>query len=267
MGAIFLGLLYISSFWAFALNIVIVLLLIFGTKEMYDAIGKAGYKPIAVPLIFVMISAYPVMHFYSISGLILSLLIAFLIAFIWYIFDEKCSFSDFMTTIFLAYYPTLLFVAILYLNIQYGILPVLIAVGASIFCDVFAYFFGSLIKGPKIFPKISPKKTYAGSFSGLLGGAVGGLIMYLIFEVAKFPTNVIFSFANNYANPILIYLVLGFICAVFAEIGDLGASRIKREVGIKDYSSALGSHGGIMDRLDSILFAMIFMTAYMVLLH
>jgi len=269
MGAImfsaFLCLIALSKLWPNIVSLTILLLSILCTKEIYSAIRKAGHNPIPYPLIMIIIAAYPMMYFYSLSGLILTLLLTFLISFIWYVFDSKHNFSDFMTTLFLAYYPCLMFTVMLFLFMEYGMLPILLAAGGAIGCDIFAYFGGSLIKGPKIFPKLSPKKTYSGCITGLLGGAFGAWVMYKIFEVGNFPSHVVFRFGTIMDNPSLTYALLGLCCALFAELGDLGASKIKREVGIKDYSTALRSHGGVMDRLDSILFSMIFITTYMVL--
>ncbi|MGI6213448.1 MAG: phosphatidate cytidylyltransferase [Christensenellales bacterium] len=267
MFAILLGLIALSKYAPYVLDITILLLCVFGTREIYLAIKRAGHKPIPFPLILIMLLAYPMMYFFSIDGLIITLLFTFLVTFLWYVFDNKRNFSDFMTTLFLAYYPCLMFIVILFLNMEYGILPIMLAVGGAVGCDIFAYFGGSIIKGPKIFPKLSPKKTYAGSIIGLFGGAFGSWVMYKIFEAGNFPSNIIFRFDMLFNNPSMTYTLLGFCCAVFAELGDLGASKIKREVGIKDYSTALRSHGGVMDRLDSILFSMIFITTYMVLVH
>ena len=142
-------------------------------------------------------------------------------------------------------------------------IPVLLAVGISTVSDAMAYFIGSAIGKRKIFPKISPKKTYAGFFGGIFGGALGGIIVYLIFELGKFPTYTVFTFTGlfngNIALTIITYAVVGMIMAVLSEIGDLAASRVKREVGIKDYGKLLGSHGGIMDRIDSVLFSVFMM--------
>lgn len=267
MFSLLLGLIALSKIFPQTIDIAVLLLCVFGTKEIYSAIKRAGHKPVPYPLILIMLAAYPMMLFYSLNGLVLTLLVTFLITFIWYVFDTRRNFSDFMTTLFLAYYPCLMFVVILFLNIAYGVLPIMLAAGGAIGCDIFAYFGGSLIKGPKIFPKLSPKKTYAGCITGLFGGAFGSWVMYKIFEVGGFPSNNIFRFGDILSNPELTYALLGVCCAIFAELGDLGASKIKREVGIKDYSKALRSHGGVMDRLDSVLFAMIFITTYMVLVH
>ncbi len=267
MFSLLLCLIALSKLWPPIISLTIIILSVFCTREIYNAIRKAGHKPIAYPLILIIVAAYPMMYFYSLSGLILTLLLTFLISFLWYVFDNKRNFSDFMTTLFLAYYPCLMFVVMLFLFMEYGMLPILLAVGGAIGCDVFAYFGGSLMKGPKIYPKISPKKTISGSITGLLGGAFGAWVMYKIFEVGNFPSHVVFRFGTIMNNPSLTYALLGLCSALFAELGDLGASKIKREVGIKDYSGALRSHGGVMDRLDSVLFSMIFITTYMVLVY
>ena len=180
-------------------------------------------------------------------------------AFVIFIFDEKKTFTDFAVNVFTILYPVTLLAIVFIMNKNYGMIPVLLAVGISTVSDAAAYFIGSALGKKKIFPKISPKKTYAGCIGGVLGGALGGIVVYLIFELAKFPTYVIFTFTDLLNGVqwavILLYAFIGAIMAVFSEIGDLAASRIKRQIGIKDYGKILGSHGGIMDRIDSILFS------------
>ena len=150
-------------------------------------------------------------------------------------------------------------------------IPVLLAIGISTISDAMAYFVGATLGKKKIFPKISPKKTYAGCIGGVIGGAIGGVIVYLIFELGKMPTHILFTFSwllnNNTALTIVLYAVVGLIMAVFSEIGDLAASRVKRNVGIKDYGKILGSHGGILDRIDSVLFSIFAMGLIMEIIN
>jgi phosphatidate cytidylyltransferase len=140
----------------------------------------------------------------------------------------------------------------------YGMLPFLMACASAMLADTIAYYAGSAIKGPKIFPKISPNKTYSGSIIGLVGGVAGALIIYAMFEYANIPVNAPVKFSDVLPNPILFYSLMGLAIGVVSEIGDLFASRVKRELEIKDFSNLLGSHGGLMDRLDSIIFAVLF---------
>jgi len=164
--------------------------------------------------------------------------------------------------LFLFFYPILpLTIAFQIIN-QFGMIPLLLALGAAMMADAFAYYFGSLIKGPKIFPKISPNKTYSGFIMGLVGGAVGAIIVYAMFELAPIPLNRIVVFSEKY-NPWIFYPIIGIVLGLIGEIGDLIASRIKRCMEIKDFGKILGSHGGIIDRLDSLLFTVVFMAVFM----
>lgn len=117
----------------------------------------------------------------------------------------------------------------------------LVFIGAWV-CDSFAYFTGILIGKHKLIPELSPKKTVEGAIGGTLFTVVAFLLYGFIIEY-------FFPLSANY----LVLGICGFALAVVAQVGDLFASLIKRESGIKDYSRILPGHGGIMDRFDSIL--------------
>ena len=105
--------------------------------------------------------------------------------------------------------------------------------------DTGAFYAGSRIGGPKLSPKVSPKKTVSGLFGGVLAGAVaGGLSTYYL------PLD--FDWARLAA--------LGAFLGFWGSYGDLFESALKRAMGVKDTSTILGGHGGVWDRLDSILF-------------
>ncbi len=116
--------------------------------------------------------------------------------------------------------------------------------------DTLAYLVGSLIGGKKLCPKISPNKTVSGAVGGLFGGAVGALALHFIF-----PS--VFGVRAEW----LLFLVIGLAAAFFTEAGDLFESYIKRRAGIKDMGRLLPGHGGIMDRIDGILFCSAFTAA------
>ena len=108
--------------------------------------------------------------------------------------------------------------------------------------DTFAYFVGSLIGKHKLTP-ISPKKSIEGS----IGGIAGAVILSLIYTMV----------INNYAGLDISYLaILGItvLLSILSEIGDLAASSIKRFVKIKDFGNIIPGHGGMLDRIDSIIF-------------
>ena len=107
---------------------------------------------------------------------------------------------------------------------------------------VSAYFTGVLFGKHKLIPSISPKKTVEGA----IGGVVVAVLAFVLFGV------ILEQFATVNVN-YFILIPTGVLLAVVAQIGDLIASLIKREHGVKDYGNILPGHGGIMDRFDSIL--------------
>lgn len=113
--------------------------------------------------------------------------------------------------------------------------------------DSCAYFTGLTIGGKKLCPNISPKKT----ISGAIGGVIGCGLSFILFGVI---VNHFFGGAMAGQKLSLgLLFVLGLLAAVVSEIGDLVASVIKRQYKIKDFGKLLPGHGGILDRLDSIL--------------
>lgn len=104
--------------------------------------------------------------------------------------------------------------------------------------DTGGYVFGKSIGGPKLAPRISPKKTWAGLAGGMFSAAIIGLIV--AFTV------------NLHAGPALI-LFSGFLAGV-AQISDLAESFVKRRFGVKDSGSIIPGHGGILDRVDGLIF-------------
>ena len=108
--------------------------------------------------------------------------------------------------------------------------------------DVSAYFFGSIIGGPKIMPTISPNKTVA--------GFVGGITVPIFFCIIIFFNN------SNISN--IIYLT--FMFSIISQAGDLIESGFKRYCNVKDSSNLIPGHGGLLDRLDSIFALIIFVS-------
>ena len=110
-------------------------------------------------------------------------------------------------------------------------------------CDTFAYFTGRLFGKHKLAPELSPKKT--------VEGAIGGIVC----TVGAFA---LYGFIIECVNPhldanYLVLCIFGLLLSVVSQVGDLFASLIKREYGVKDYGRMLPGHGGVMDRFDSIL--------------
>ncbi len=128
-------------------------------------------------------------------------------------------------------------------NEKQGLFLLFIALGGAWVTDTFAYFCGRAFGKHKLCPVISPKKTVEGS----VGGTICTIIASLIYGYC----------INRFANISVNYIALGaitLICAAVSQIGDLTASIIKRERGIKDFGNIMPGHGGFMDRFDSTLF-------------
>jgi phosphatidate cytidylyltransferase len=107
--------------------------------------------------------------------------------------------------------------------------------------DIGGYFAGRGIGGPKLWPRVSPKKTWA--------GAIGGLALSLVVAV---------GFALLGYGKMLPLLVFGAVLSVVSQLGDLFESAVKRRFGVKDSSQIIPGHGGLLDRLDGFVAAIVF---------
>ncbi len=120
-----------------------------------------------------------------------------------------------------------------------GIYYLLLVLNFSCVCDMGAYFVGVSMGKTKLCPEISPNKTVEGALGGIVSSVIVTLIITLCF---------------GYFDKILPTLLLTIPLCVVGMAGDLFASIIKRKTGIKDYGNLIPGHGGILDRVDSILF-------------
>lgn len=156
--------------------------------------------------------------------------------------------KTFISTILLYVYPTLFLLTMLLANDleSNAFIALLMAFVVSPCSDTMAYLTGSLIGGPKLCPKLSPKKTWAGAIGGTVGGILSAIIVYFIFTPKV-----------NFFSPILLFVLVGFFASILTLFGDLFESYIKRKVGIKDMGKLLPGHGGVLDRIDGTLFAIV----------
>ena len=109
------------------------------------------------------------------------------------------------------------------------------------FTDIFGYFVGNVLAGPKLAPSISPGKTWSGFFGGLIGATVvGGLAHSFLMPLGVFE-----FWAGGY--------LLGALIGVSAQAGDLGESWLKRRKMVKDSGNLIPGHGGLLDRIDGLM--------------
>ncbi len=130
----------------------------------------------------------------------------------------------------------------------YRWLIIVIAFGA----DTTAMLSGMLFGKRKLVPKLSPAKTVAGAVGSIICTGIIVLVFALIFD--HFGVKVIDSKTIN----MIIMVLIGMLGSVFAQLGDLTGSAFKRQTGIKDFGNIIPGHGGILDRLDSILFVSVY---------
>jgi len=120
---------------------------------------------------------------------------------------------------------------------------------STVASDTIAFFIGSAIGRHKLAPQISPNKTWEGAIAGVVGAAVFGLLFV--------PTrlfglnNAIHIQGFSYGDAI----ILGVLVSIFGQLGDLTESMLKRNARVKDAGTLFPGHGGVLDRLDSIIFA------------
>ena len=234
------------------------LLAVCSLYELFKTRRKVNKIPMAIELYSYILVAFFTMNSYG-SGNILLLdyrILAFLILInlaplVFVNNKEKYGFNDAIflisSTIFVGSTFNLL-VTIREYNINYIIYLFLI----TAITDTFALITGMYIGRHKLAPEISPKKT----IEGLIGGTFMGTFVATMFYMSVFNTNVNFA----------VVAFLTMILSLIGQLGDLVFSFIKREFGMKDFSNIIPGHGGILDRLDSIIFVTLAFLLFMTVL-
>lgn len=125
--------------------------------------------------------------------------------------------------------------------------------------DTCAYFVGRRFGKHKLCPVVSPKKTVEGAVGGVIGTMAFGVVATLIYSIIANRTEA-FSRSNIGVSMYVIIALLACVAAVLGIYGDLFASVVKRQCGIKDYGKIFPGHGGVLDRFDSVIFIAPFVT-------
>ncbi len=168
-----------------------------------------------------------------------------------YIFVDSFKQSDLANQLLTIFYCSFGFVGFAYLR-TVGIHLIIYLFIVTMLTDVFAYFIGVKFGKHRLAAKISPKKSIEGALAGLvIAGVLGSLYAYYL---------------NVLEYDYVLVLLMSFGLSIVSQIGDLIASKFKREAGIKDYGNIFPGHGGVLDRFDSSMFAaMVLMFFVMVL--
>lgn len=201
--------------------------------EIWGALGVLGYYGV---LWFANTQTYLML---TITLTIVAVLFVYVFQF------PKYHANQIMATVFSFIYAPIM-ISYLYLtrNLENGIYVVWLIFTSSWICDTCAYLTGMAFGKHKLAPVLSPKKSVEGAIGGILGAALVGFIYALVLQKIGIRQD-----ALLWGFP----LISG-IGAMISQVGDLAASAIKRNFGIKDYGKLIPGHGGIMDRFDSVVF-------------
>ncbi len=235
-----LGVLLFPKPWL--LTPVVIILTLIGLWEMTRALGLEGKKPL-VALSALMGVAFPLVAwlkaelfwalivFYTIKILCLSV-----------VYHKTMPLEVIAKSYLSTLYVAGLFSTIILVRMApEGRLLLWLIFIAAFATDTFAYFSGCFLGKHKLCPEVSPKKTVEGAIGGVLGcvlcfGIYGAVVRNMV--AVNLPS----------------LLVLAVVASVVSQFGDLSASIIKRQFGIKDYGNLFPGHGGVLDRFDSVLF-------------
>jgi len=266
-------------------DIFIICLTIVASFEICHLMEKSNKKVNRIFTVFYSIFNYIVALLYldkvdfSMSLVIefVALLLYFAIVFIFEVFkNHKLSHRENARTAFhtmiACVYPAFWFMLLIgvnhmdsYAGVKYFSLMFIVLIFAITWLtDTMAYIVGCTLKGPKLAPKISPNKTISGSIGGLIGGIGGAMLVFLL--MTQVP--VLNAILDMHCLVWWHFMLLGAICSVAGQVGDLFESKLKRKADIKDTGSLFPGHGGMLDRIDALIFVtvVIFIAVSLILL-
>ncbi len=232
----------------------------FAVWEEYHALTLAGHRVVSWPTWTSMVLAIPLTHLLGHKVMVPVIAAALVVTVAVILFREEPKLEDLSMSVLpllTVLLPGLCLVAMSLVD-QKAVEVVLLSLtfAVPLVGDTAALFVGSAVGGPKLCPPVSPKKTVAGSLGGLAGSLLAALIVWGISlltcnaaTLAKLPSW-------------WTYLLLGLLGGAAGQLGDLFASLVKRHSNIKDFSNLFPGHGGMLDRLDSVLFMAVLMYCY-----
>lgn len=234
-----------SLFWRVeAFTLVILVLVCLGSVEVTRVLRSVGVRVLLVPLLLGVVTSVLGALLLGAAGQALGMSLLLVAAFLWLLADGERSqvtatlgvtaFFGLWIGLFASYAPRLA-------DRADGAVVVLAVVGAVILTDIGGYAFGVPFGRHKVAPSVSPGKSWE--------GLVGGLVLATVLGVLVLPR---LGGAFTAASAVVVALASG--AAGF--VGDLVQSMVKRDLGVKDLGDVLPGHGGILDRVDGILFAL-----------
>ena len=242
MAVLFLG----ALFWhPVAFAVIVGMLICVAYVETHRVLAAVG-RPLQVPVLIVMsivmlFGAYSAQH----TGQMIGVLGLFLGAVLWQLGTGERSdlLGNLAQTLLFGLWVGFLgsFAVLLVARTEAAAMGVLAVIGAAILSDIGGYAFGVALGRRKVAPTVSPNKTWEGLIGGLALATVVAAVVIPLLDPA-------FTAATG--------AIIGAACGLAAFFGDLLESAIKRDIGVKDLGGLLPGHGGVLDRVDGILFAL-----------
>ena len=247
----------------------------FAVWEEYHALAGAGHKVVSWPAWAAMALSVPLTHLLSQKVMIPLVAAALLAMIVQVMFRKEPELTDLTMSalpLLTVALPGLSLVTLslidpyFWWNMDFeGKMPwhavevvtLSITFAVPLFGDVMALFIGKAFGKRKFCPAVSPKKTIAGSIGGLIGSMMAAIIIFLL------SLWLCDGRTRSFLPPWWGYLILGLLGGFVGQMGDLFASLVKRHCKLKDYSNLFPGHGGMLDRLDSVLFMAVLMYCYL----
>lgn len=253
--AALIGAVVITQYYSLFFDIAAFIVYAIAVFEIYRTFKEGNSKTSAVLL--AVVGALIIFNSYIEINLT-SIAVAFIVAAVFIVvFDfEKIKFTSIASSIVFSGYVLFCISNMIRLKRimpieNYGydaVFLVVLCMGIAWGGDIMAYFSGYLFGKHKMAPKLSPKKTIEGAIGGILGSVVIALGMTYVYGFTALSQNSIVADIGNNWIALAVFAAMGSFVGI---IGDLFASAVKRQQGIKDYGNIMPGHGGVLDRFDS----------------
>jgi len=228
---------------------------ILGGLEFYRMLQIGGYEPsriLGLVWLSLLILSYWQPQFLPYSLMVMA---GMIVSWIDAMHQKQAPMNTWMSTGMVALYlGTMMGQALALRELPNGLWWVVMALAMTFLNDTAAYLVGSTFGRHKLWPRLSPKKSWEGTVAGWVTAAVVGAVVMLITPLGATHSPIFGA-------------IVGFFAGVLALFGDLSISTIKRQVGVKDTGNLFPGHGGMLDRMDSVLFVLPFVYQVVLLWH
>lgn len=232
-----------------SLLLMLAVMLFFGSKEYVKMLNHKGFYPSLKVIYFTEAILASVVYFKRFDLVAITLTICAMCSFMWVLFRGRQPYiANVATTllgmVYCGWFPLhLIFLRDLSCaKYDSGLAFVVLMFTSILLTDVGAYYIGTKFGKHKLAPVISPNKTIEGSLGGMFFAVLGALVIWIYLK-ALLLIDIHWYVA----------VCAGLISTIFAQIGDLSESLIKRDAGVKDSGNSLPGHGGFLDRTDSFI--------------